>query len=100
MKNQHIGSAFNLFLKKEGIYEEATVHAINRVIARQLAKAMKAKKISKAELARRLKTSRTQVACFLDPENYSVQLDTMIKAAAIVGKRLVIKLEDIPRSAA
>jgi transcriptional regulator with XRE-family HTH domain len=60
---------------------------------------MVAKKIIKAEMARRLKTSRTQVARFLNPENSSIQLDTMQRAAAIVGKRLVIKLEDIPRSA-
>jgi antitoxin HicB len=100
MKSKHIGSSFDDFLKEEGIYEEATGHAIKRVIAWQLAEAMKAKKISKAEMARRLKTNRTQVARFLDPENCSVHLDTMQKAAAIVGKRLVIKLEDIPRSTA
>ncbi len=100
MKSKHIGSSFDDFLKEEGIYEEATSHAIKRAIAWQLAEAMKAKKISKAEMARRQKTSRTQIARFLDPENCSVQLDTMQKAAAIVGKRLVIKLEDIPRSAA
>jgi antitoxin HicB len=100
MKSKYIGSSFDDFLKEEGIYEEATSNAIKRVIAWQLAEAMKAKKISQVEMARRLKTSRTQVARFLDPENCSVQLDTMIKAAAIVGKRLVIKLEDIPRSAA
>jgi hypothetical protein len=51
-------------------------------------------------MARRLRTSRTQIARFLDPENCGVQLDTMQKAAAIVGKRFVIKLEDIPSSAA
>ena len=100
MRNKHIGSSFDDFLKKEGIHEAATSHAIKRVIAWQLAEAMKAKKISKAEMARRLKTSRTQVARFLDPENDSVQLDTIQKAAAIVGKRLTIILEDLPRSAA
>ena len=99
MKGKHIGSSFDDFLKEDGIYEEATGQAIRHVIAWQLAEAMKAKKISKAEMARRLKTSRTQVARFLDPENCSVQLDTMQRTVAIVGKRLVIKLEDIPRSA-
>ncbi len=91
MKNKHIGSTFEDLLKEEDICEEATGHAIKRVIAWQLAEAMKAKKISKADMARRLKTSRTQVARFLDPENCSVQLDTMQKAAAIVCKRLVIR---------
>lgn len=41
-----------------------------------------------------------RVAPFPDPENCGVRLDTMQKAAAVVGMRLVIKLEDIPRSAA
>jgi antitoxin HicB len=100
MKNKHIGSSFDDFLKEEGIYEEATSHAIKRVIAWQLAEAMKAKKISKSEMARRMKTSRTQVERFLDPENDRVQLDTIQKAAAIVGKRLIITFEDLPRSAA
>jgi antitoxin HicB len=99
MKSKHIGSSYGDFLKEEGIYEEETGHAIKRVIAWQLAKAMMAKNISKAEMARRLKSSRTQVTRLLDPENCSVQLDTMQRAAAIVGKCLVIKLEDIPRSA-
>ncbi|HTY61859.1 MAG TPA: helix-turn-helix transcriptional regulator [Acidobacteriota bacterium] len=100
MKNKHIGSSFDDFLKEEGIYEEATSHAIKRVIAWQLAEAMKANKISKSEMARRMKTSRTQVERFLDPENDSVQLNTIQKAAAIVGKRLIVTFEDLPRSAA
>lgn len=100
MKNKHIGSCFDDFLKEEGIYEEATSHAIKRVIAWQLAEAMKAEKISKSEMARRMKTSRTQVERFLDPESNSVQLDSIQKAAAIVGKRLIVTFEDLPRSAA
>jgi antitoxin HicB len=100
MKNKHIGSSFDDFLKEEGIPEEATSHAIKRVIVWQLAEAMKAEKISKSEMARRMKTSRTQVERFLDPENNSVQLDTIQKAAAIVGKRLIVTFEDFPRSAA
>ena len=47
-----------------------------------------------------MKTSRTQVERFLDSENDSVQLDTIQKAAAIVGKRLIVTFEDLPRSAA
>lgn len=98
MSKKHIGSSFDDFLKEEGLFEEATSHAIKRVIAWQLAEAMQAKKISKAEMARRMNTSRTQVQRFLDPENDSVQLDTIQKAAAIVGKRLTIILEDLPRA--
>ncbi len=100
MKNRHFGSSFEDFLKEQGIHEEATSHALKRVIAWQLAEAMKEKKISKSEMARRMNTSRTQVERFLDPENDSVQLDTIQKAATILGKRLVVTFEDLPRSAA
>lgn len=100
MRNKHIGSSFENFLKEEGIHEVATSLGIKRAIAWQLAEAMKAKKISKAEMARRLKTSRAQVVRFLDPENASIQLDTIQMAAAIVGKRLIVMLEDLPPSAA
>ena len=99
MKNKHIGSSFEDFLKEEGIHDEATSRAIKRLIAWKLTEAMKAKNISKAEMARRLKTSRTQIARLLDPENDSVQLDTIQKAAAVVGKRLSINLEDLPHPA-
>ena len=44
MKSKHIGSSFDDFLKEEGIYEEATGHAIKRVIAWQLAEVMKERK--------------------------------------------------------
>jgi antitoxin HicB len=100
MKTKHFGSSFEDFLREQGMHEEATSHALKRVIAWQLAEAMKEKKISKSEMARRMNTSRTQVERFLDPENDSVQLDTIQKAATILGKRLVVTFEDLPRSAA
>ena len=100
MKNKHLGSSLESFLKEQGIHEEATSHALKRVIAWQLAEAMKAKKISKSEMARRMNTSRAQVERFLDPENDRVQLDTIPKAAAIVGKSLIVTFEDLLRSAA
>ena len=50
MSNQHIGSDFDDFLKKEGIREEVTAAAIKRVIAWQLAEAMKRMHIKGAAL--------------------------------------------------
>lgn len=47
MKSKCIGPSFDDVLKEEGIYEEATGHAIKRVIAWQLAEAMKANKYPK-----------------------------------------------------
>jgi antitoxin HicB len=93
--SKHIGSSFDDFLKEDGIYEKAHSIAIKRVLAWQIAQAMKEQHISKSKMAERMKTSRTQVERLLDPENNSVQLDTIQRAAAVVGRRLVIELEPV-----
>jgi len=57
MKSKHLGSSFEDFLKEQGIHEAATSHALKRVIAWQLAEAMKANNFSKFEMARRMNTT-------------------------------------------
>jgi hypothetical protein len=90
--NPHFGSSFDDWLKEQGIYEEVTTHAIKRVLAWQIEQAMKAQKISKAEMARRMHTSRTQLDRLLDPNNDKVQLDTVQRAAAAIGRTLKFEL--------
>ena len=90
--NPHFGSSFDDWLKEQGIYEEVTTHAIKRVLAWQIEQAMKAQHISKAEMARRMHTSRTQLDRLLDPNNDKVQLDTVQRAAAAVGRTLKFEL--------
>ena len=91
MSKKHMGSSIDDFLKEEGIFEEAQAEAVKEVVAWQLAEAMKKKKISKARLARLLKTSRTQVDRLLDPKN-DVTLSSLQRAAAMVGRRVRIEL--------
>ena len=91
MSKKHMGSSIDDFLKKERIFEEAQAQAIKEVVAWQLAQAMKKKKISKARLAALLKTSRTQVDRLLDPEN-DITLSSLQRAAAMVGRRVMIEL--------
>ncbi len=95
-RNNHIGSSFDDLMKEDGTLEEVESHAIKRILAWQLQQAMIENHISKAEMARRMHTSRSQVDRFLDPENDSVLLETIQKAARVVGKRIVIGLEDVP----
>jgi hypothetical protein len=90
--NPHFGSSFDDWLKEQGIYEEVTTHAIKRVLAWQIEQAMKAEGISKAEMARRMHTSRTQLDRLLDPDNDKVQLDTVQRAAAAIGRTLKLEL--------
>ncbi len=87
-----IGSSFDDFLKDEGIYEEVSARAIKRVLARQLDALMIDQKITKAELARRMKTSRAQLDRLLDPHNESVTLSTLTRAAHAVGRNLRVEL--------
>ncbi|MGA3403254.1 MAG: Fis family transcriptional regulator [Acetobacteraceae bacterium] len=91
-KNPHIGSAFSDFLKEAGLYEEVTAHAIKRVLAWQIEQAMKAQGLTKVEMAKRLQTSRAQLDRLLDPNNDKVQLDTIQRAAAAVGRNLLLEL--------
>ena len=95
MGNKNIGSSFDDFLKEEGIYEETRDIAMKRVLVWQIAQAMKEQRISKSKMAERMNTSRTQIERLLDPKNSRVQLDTLQRAAAIVGHRLVIALEPV-----
>ena len=43
-------------------------------------------------MARRMKTSVTQLGRLLDPNNDRIQLDTLVKAASAVGKSLSVSL--------
>jgi DNA-binding Xre family transcriptional regulator len=88
MKKKHLGSAFDDFLEQEGILEDCRATAIKFKIALEMGKAMSQKKISKAEMAKRLGTSRTAVERLLDPTNTSITLNTMAKVAHLLGKRI------------
>lgn len=91
-KKGRIGSSFDELLKKEGIYEEVTARAIKRVIARQLDALMQDQGLTKSSLAKRMKTSRAQLDRLLDPDNKSVTLDTLTRAARAVGRHLRMEL--------
>ncbi|MFN7921597.1 MAG: Fis family transcriptional regulator [Bryobacteraceae bacterium] len=91
MKKKNIGSSFDSWLREEGIYEETTSAAIKRVLARQVEAAMKEQKVSKAEMARRMRTSRA-LDRFLDPDNDAVTLATLHKAAGAVGRQIRLEL--------
>jgi predicted XRE-type DNA-binding protein len=91
MSKKHLGSSIDDFLKEEGVFEEAQAQAVKEVVAWQLEKAMKKKKISKNRMATLLKTSRTQVDRLLDGKD-DITLSSLHRAAAAVGRRVSIKL--------
>jgi predicted XRE-type DNA-binding protein len=91
MSKKNLGSSIDDLLKKENIFEEAQAQAVKEVVAWQLTKAMKKRKISKARMAVLLKTSRSQVDRILDPK-CDITLSSLQRAAALVGQRVVIEL--------
>ncbi len=92
MKSKHLGSNFDDFLKEQDMLAGAEAVAAKRVLAFQIEMEMKKKRLTKLGMATRMQTSRTSVDRLLDPENMSVTLNTMKKAASVLGKKLTIKL--------
>ena len=91
VNEQYIGSDFDDFLAEEGILAEAEAVAMKRVIAYQIEQLMDEQKITKTAMARRMNTSRASLDRLLDPENKSVTLQTLERAALALEKRLRVE---------
>jgi antitoxin HicB len=91
-RNPHVGSDFDDFLKSEGILDDVQAIAVKRVLAHQLQQSMRAKRLTKTAMAKRMGTTRAQLDRLLDPENPSATLASVVKAANAVGKRVKISL--------
>ncbi|MBM3505847.1 MAG: Fis family transcriptional regulator [Alphaproteobacteria bacterium] len=94
MTKKGLGSSFDDFLAEEGLLEDVSAVAQKRVLARQVAMAMRKRDLSKVEMARRMGTSRAALDRLLDPDNPGVTLATMERAAIALGKSLRIRLVD------
>jgi DNA-binding phage protein len=90
--NKHRGSTLDSFLETEGVLAEFQAKAIKEVIAWQLGEAMRERGLSKSKLAALMHTSRTQIDRVLDPNDGNVTIETLQRAAAIVGRRVELQL--------
>jgi DNA-binding phage protein len=93
MARKNVGSDFDDFLEEEGLLEDVTAVAVKRYVAYQLTEKMAESNLSKAEMARRMDTSRSALDRLLDPGNSSVTLQTLQRAVQALGGRLKIELE-------
>lgn len=91
-ENPHLGSTLESLLRDDGTYEDAKNDAVKSVLAYKLEQAMKDQNLSKARMAERMETSRSQLDRLLDPENEGVTLHTLKRAAAAVGMRIELEL--------
>ena len=90
--NPHIGSDFDDFLREEGVYDQAEAVAVKRVLAYELERNMQKAQLTKTDMAKRMGTTRAQLDRLLNPENPATTLQTLVKAAGAVGKRVKISL--------
>ena len=90
-RKRHHGSSLESLLAEEGILEEVEVEATKKVIAAQIAEAMKEKGLTKTAMAELMETTRSQLDRLLDPNNDSVTLATLKRAAKTLGKTLRVE---------
>ncbi len=90
--HKNLGGSLNDFLEEEGILDECTQTAIKRVLAWQIKEEMKIKKLSKSAMARKMSASRSSLDRLLDPDNESVTLHTLRKAAHAIGRTVRVEL--------
>jgi antitoxin HicB len=91
-RRDYSGSTFDSFLEEHGIREEVEAVATKRVLAWQLGREMKKQRKTKQTMARELRTSRSQLDRLLDPHNTAVTLETITRAARVLGKRVVVRI--------
>ncbi len=91
MKTEHLGGDFDDFLEDEGLLAETEAVAVKRVVAFQITQLMEEANLTKTAMARRMETSRASLDRLLDPSNESVTLQTLERAAIVLGKRLRIE---------
>ena len=89
--NNHIGDTFDSFLAEHGILSECSEEALKRVLGWKLEQAMVEQGVTKAELAKRMNTSRTTVSRVLSG-NTGVTIRTLSKAAKAANLNLTLGL--------
>lgn len=87
-----IGSSFDSFLAEEGILEICEEQAVKQILADQIKAAMEKDHLTKSAMATRMQTSRRALDRLLDPDNTSVTLHTLQRAAVAVGRQLRLEL--------
>lgn len=92
MKRSHRGSTLDSFLEDNGLLQDTRNVAVKEVIAWQIEQAMKEQALSKQKMAELMKTSRAQLDRLLDPQSGNVTLETLQRAATVLGRQLRVQL--------
>ena len=85
-------ATLDAFLDQEGTRDAFQAVAIKEVLAWQIAEAMKVQGLSRKRLAERMGTSRSQVGRLLDPTDGNVTINTLQRAAELLGRKVRLEL--------
>lgn len=84
----------NDLMREEDRLADADAVSAKRALAFEIARLMAEQQLSKAEMARRMNTSRAAVDRLLDYDSGSATLATLEKAATALDRRLHVALEE------
>ena len=91
--NRHIGTDLDSLFEELDELAEVSLRAQKKVLALALRERMTQLHLSKASLARMMRTSRAHVDRLLDPANTSVTLLTLARASGSLGLKLQVSLQ-------
>ncbi|MDD5586718.1 MAG: Fis family transcriptional regulator [Alphaproteobacteria bacterium] len=80
--------------KDQGTWPVEFAHSVKRLLTYQIEREMARQGLTRVKMAAQMKTSRAALNRLLDPDNRSVTLQTMERAAEVLGKKLQIFLND------
>jgi plasmid maintenance system antidote protein VapI len=89
--NKHIGSSLESLFDEAGEREEFEARVMKKMIVDEMRESMERRKITPPGLATQMRTSRAAVKRLLDPSNTGLTLDTLVRAAAVLGLSLSLK---------
>lgn len=95
---KNIGSTLESLFRETGELNEMNERLSKRIFVEQLRRAMRRRRISLSEVARRMQTSRPSVYRLLDASISGVTLESLVRASAAVGMTFEPRLVE-PRRA-
>ena len=102
--SKHTGTTLDSMFEETGELDEVNLRAQKRGVVDAVRARMERLSVSKAALARKMQTSRSQVERLLDPNDISLTLATLAKASAALGMKVevsvvVVSTKGRPRAA-
>lgn len=90
--SKHIGSTLDSMFDETGELDEVNLRAQKKGVVAAVRARMDRLSVSKAALARRMRTSRSQVERLLDPNDISLTLATLGRASAALGMKVEVSV--------